>query len=99
MVFCVFQKNKRKKDQLLLEKFRRRRCDICGKYPSDPAHIKTVGSGGNDEDWNLLALCREHHTIQHSIGFFKMCEKYPFLRMILAEKGWIFGAEKKLRRE
>lgn len=95
----MFPKSKRIEDQNILDFYRRRRCDICGVKPSDPAHIKTRGSGGNDEHFNLLSLCRIHHTEQGQIGFWKMVKKYPFFGHILAEKGWVFNGEKKLRRE
>lgn len=65
--------------------------------PSDPCHIKTRGSGGDDIDSNLLPFCRAHHAEQGTIGFFKMCEKYPFLRQILAQKGFEFNSYKQIR--
>lgn len=89
----------RKSDENVLNVYRKARCCLCGCRPCDPAHIKTRGSGGPDEHWNLIALCREHHTEQGQIGFWRMCEKYPFVRQILAGKGWLFGGDKKLKRE
>lgn len=94
----MIEKPKRIENRELLDKYKKYKCAICGKGPCDPCHIKTVGSGGHDEDWNLLAMCREHHTMQHSIGFWKLCSLYPFLRQTLAQKGWIFDGNKKLRR-
>lgn len=32
----------------------------------DPHHIKTKGSGGNDELKNLISLCRYHHDLAQS---------------------------------
>lgn len=95
----MIEKMKRLQDEKMLEKFRKRRCVICGIFPCDPCHIKSVGSGGPDEHWNLMSLCRVHHTEQHSIGFYKMSEKYPFFKQTLGEKGWTFDGNKKLRRE
>lgn len=43
------------------------RCIVCKKEP-DKHHIKTRGSGGSDEERNLLNLCREHHMEIHRIG-------------------------------
>lgn len=91
-------KSRRIVDEDIKEKYRRRYCDVCGARPCDPAHVKSVGSGGNDEDYNLLSLCRQHHSEQHSLGFWKMCAKYPFFRQVLAQKGWEFSSDKKLRR-
>lgn len=95
----MLKKPQRIKNEDILEFYRGRRCDVCGKKPCDPAHIKTVGSGAPDEHYNLLSLCRVHHTEQHSVGFFKMVQKYPFFGQVLAEKGWVFDGNKKLRRE
>jgi hypothetical protein len=94
----IYSKSIRKKDENLLEFYRKRRCDICNRVPCDPAHIKTRGSGGPDEHWNLMSLCRVHHTEQGQLGFFKMCQKYPFFHQFLAGKGWVFDGNKKLRR-
>ena len=95
----MFQKTIRKVDKDILEFYRHRRCDICGVKPSDAAHIKTRGSGGPDEHFNLMSLCRAHHTEQGQIGFYKMVQKYPFFGQFLAGKGWVFSGDKKLRRE
>lgn len=95
----MFQKTKRISDEDILEFYRHRRCDICGVKPCDPCHIKTRGAGGSDEHFNLMSLCRTHHTEQHMLGFYKMTKKYPFFGQFLAGKGWVFNGDKKLRRE
>lgn len=73
-------------------------CVICGRIPSDRAHIKTRGSGGKNQEFNLIRLCREHHSEQHNIGFVSFSEKYPVIRMLLKLKGWritdVFGVKK-----
>lgn len=51
-------------------------CFICGKRPSDPDHVKTVGSGGPDSLSNLNALCRNHHTERHAMGIKSFWAKY-----------------------
>lgn len=97
---ALVPKMKRTTNESLLEFYRKRRCDICNSSPpNDPAHIKTRGSGGPDEHWNLMTLCRVHHTEQGQIGFWKMTQKYPFFHQYLAGKGWIFDGNKKLRRD
>lgn len=95
----TFEKPKRIVDEELLAHFRKRPCDICHKFPSDPAHLQTRGSGGNDVENNLVSLCREHHTQQGQVGFFKMFELYPFFRQVVYSKGWTIDSNKKLRRE
>ncbi|MFW3651565.1 putative HNHc nuclease, partial [Staphylococcus caprae] len=50
-----------------------RNCIICGKPNSDLAHHYAIGRGKNRKTMNhygyeVLALCREHHSEQHNIG-------------------------------
>lgn len=71
---------------------------IC-KVKSDPCHIKSVGSGGGDEDWNIINLCRMHHTFQHSFGWFRFCEKFPVVARELDKRGWVFDLNRKLVRK
>ena len=72
----LFPKKKRIIDRELLQSFSKKRCIICGWVPSDPHHVKTVGSGGDDVESNLLALCRKHHTEIHKIGVRTFFKKY-----------------------
>lgn len=82
-------KPRRVQDGVLKAKMRRLPCVACGKGPpSDAAHIKTVGSGGHDVEFNLLSLCRSCHLSQHSKGWKWMIERYPSLRSALRELGW-----------
>ncbi|HHW5350875.1 TPA: putative HNHc nuclease [Staphylococcus aureus] len=58
-----------------------RNCVICGKPHADLAHYEAVGRGMNRNKMNhydkhVLALCREHHTEQHSIGVKSFDDKY-----------------------
>ena len=47
-------------------------CLVCGWIVSDPAHIKTRGSGGKWRN-NIVPLCRRHHGEQE--GHTKEFEK------------------------
>jgi hypothetical protein len=83
----------------LLKVFRDKPCDICqSPPPNDPAHIKSVGSGGKDIESNLLSLCRAHHREQHDKGWEHMVNSYPSLQLILFDKGFelvnLFGVTK-----
>lgn len=69
-------KPQRIEDEALLEEIRNQPCCICG-HASDPAHIKTKGSFGDDVPLNLMAICRDHHTEQHKIGIKTFFKKYP----------------------
>ena len=44
-----------------------------------PHHIKSRGSGGSDEDENLLSLCMEDHNKIHKEGPRRFIEWYPLL--------------------
>lgn len=75
-----------------LNKFRGKPCVVCRK-PSDPAHIKTRGSGGPDEEDNLLSLCRMHHSEQHQVGWVRFARKYRQVEFVLGQKGWEIRGE------
>jgi hypothetical protein len=94
----VIEKRKRVDDDQVLDNFRGKPCCVCGR-PSDPAHVKSRGSGGDDVEWNVVRLCREHHTEQHKIGWRKICDKHPALAIDLFVKGWTFDEHGKLRRK
>lgn len=63
-------------------------CAICNRTPTDSCHIKTNGSGGTMEDYNIIQMCRLHHNEQHNLGWNKMVYRYPHLNIILESKGW-----------
>jgi hypothetical protein len=57
-----------------------KRCCICGKL-ADLHHVQSVGSQGYRDKINhigleALPLCREHHTLLHSMGNKKFMETY-----------------------
>lgn len=62
-------------------------------FKAERHHIKTRGSGGSDEEWNILHICRFHHTEIHKIGAYRFSNKYPEIKQILSEKGWEFKNE------
>lgn len=50
-----------------------RNCVLCGKSNADLAHHYAIGRGANRKkmqhyDYEVLALCREHHQSQHDMG-------------------------------
>lgn len=98
MTEWAYGKSKRKVDKELLAKIKTQPCAICGSLKDiDPAHIKSRGSGGPDEDWNLVALCRFDHIRQHASGFVKLYEKHESFRLALQAKGW-FVSNGRLKR-
>jgi len=64
------------------------RCIACGKSPTEHHHFKTRGSGGTDDHWNLLELCRLHHQEIHKIGRGKFIDKHPKVFYWLTQRGW-----------
>lgn len=94
----MFKKNIRTVDKNLLDEIRQKPCAACGCTPSDPCHIKSRGAGGPDTDWNLLAMCRIHHTEQHKVGWFMMAYKYSGVNYQLKIKGWTTDSRNRLVR-
>lgn len=41
-------------------------CVICGRSPSEAAHVRSRGAGGTWRD--IVPLCRDHHREQHTVG-------------------------------
>jgi hypothetical protein len=64
------------------------RCLVCGSHLTERAHIKTRGSGGGNEDWNIMYLCRRHHIEQHAIGIATFAMKYDSVMEYLTKNGW-----------
>ncbi len=89
---------KRIVDETLLDKYRCRPCDVCGEgYRSDPHHIRSKGSGGDDVESNIISCCRICHSNIHQQGYGYMWRHCPKLKDILTKKGWVFSLGK-LRR-
>ena len=65
-------------------------CVACGRRPVDRAHIKTQGSGGTWDDWNIMFLCRWHHSESHALGWSEFSMRYPLVHFELVRKGWCF---------
>ncbi len=73
-----------------------RNCVLCGKNGADIAHHYAIGRGANRKkmqhyDYEVLALCREHHSEQHNIGVKSFDEKY------ILQNSWI-KVDKRLNR-
>lgn len=73
----------------------REHCEACGHdgsfYTLDPDHVKTRGSGGSDEAYNIMTLCRKHHTEKGNKGTSHMAAKYPNYKKWLLDNGWVFN--------
>lgn len=49
-----------------VERIRNTPCVICGRTPSEAAHVRSRGAGGTWRD--IVPLCSEHHREQHQVG-------------------------------
>jgi hypothetical protein len=96
MGFFLFESDMKDKD--LRKSYHSLRCSVCPFPHSDPAHIKSYGSGGADSWENLLPLCRKHHSLQHQVGWRRMLELFPVLVELLWVRGWLIDDSGKLRR-
>ena len=78
------------------------KCLVCQDPQTDKCHIKSKGSGGTSDDWNIMNLCRLHHVEQHKIGIITFIKKYSEVQNDLALKGWVIVNEfnkERLRRK
>ena len=93
----MFSKTSKKRivNKALLKSYHAMYCLVCGSTPCDPAHVKTIGSGGNDVEYNLVPLCRLHHIEQHKVGWFKMMEKYEVVSGKLRAMKWLINKDKR----
>lgn len=70
------------------------RCLVCGQFPTDVDHIKTRGSGGSNDWFNVWPLCRNHHTEKHSLGLNEFIRRYQKLIPELEIRGWEFDTHR-----
>lgn len=64
------------------------KCVICNVQGVDIHHIWRRKSGGTDDNWNLIPLCRKHHTEIHTLGEVTSCVKYESYHQAKIERGW-----------
>ena len=64
------------------------KCLVCPSFNADLHHVKSRGSGGGDEPYNLARLCREHHTEIHFIGLTTFANKYDDFKKWLLLNKW-----------
>lgn len=65
-------------------------CIICG-LSGERHHVKSRGSGGTDDDWNIMYLCRKHHTEFHLIGSTTFVNKYAQAYKWMFDNKWEFN--------
>ena len=67
-------------DTYLIQCIRYRRCCICGRG-AEIHHVDAIGMGHDrrqvdDSEKEIMALCREHHTISHAMGQERFARMY-----------------------
>jgi hypothetical protein len=91
----AINKPERKKDRKLLDSFKDQRCLVCGRRGAVAHHVKSKGSGGSDEPWNLMSLDLIHHNEVHSAGLTAFAAKYRTVHLWLLANGWEFDDQKR----
>lgn len=85
----MFPKPKRKIDEGALEAARNGACCVCGaRPPGDPSHVHSRGAGGPDTKWNVVPMCRGHHTEWHAAGPSVFIRRHPGFGLYLTRLGW-----------
>ena len=79
----------------LLQKIRNGPCLSCGNPGRcDVSHIKSRGSGGTNDPWNIVPMCRKCHTLWHYYGPYRFCQQYRFFHRALLSLGWYWDGYK-----
>lgn len=85
----MFPKNRRVESQSTINEVKKMSCILCGATSNiDAHHLKSRGSGGGDEFFNLLPVCRAHHSLIHSQGLIRLAEGNPVVMIELNRRGW-----------
>lgn len=74
-----------------------RSCIVCRKN-AERHHVKTRGSGGSDEEENLLSLCRGCHIEVHNIGLTTFVRKYHLERNMIGRGFYLCEITNKWRK-
>jgi hypothetical protein len=99
----VRQRQPRVEDPAHLAYVRTLPCTICGRGPSDPAHIRTgsreygkrqCGMGEKPDDCWVLPLCRHHHDEQHAANEIEWWSSYGIDPLPLAVELYASRASK-----
>jgi len=54
-------------------------CEVCGSSSEQLHHILSRRSGGPDEEWNWMALCKCCHNNFHSLGRASFARRFPIV--------------------
>lgn len=58
---------------------------FCSTYDTDNCHILSRGAYPHykDEEWNIIKMCRKHHSEQHTIGWTRFISKYDLTDVMI----------------
>lgn len=74
-------------------------CLICKRPASEMHHLKHRATGGTDDDFNVIPICRYDHVRIHAIGLKAVASKCKDLTDWLLNNGWTLdGDGRKWRR-
>lgn len=85
-------------DTYLLQCIRYRKCCICGR-PAEIHHVDTIGMGNDrrqidDTGKEIIALCRKHHTMAHTMGNTRFMDMYKVYGIVKARaEGYMRGGD------
>lgn len=87
---AIVPKPERRKDRKLLDSYFDRVCVACNARGAEAHHVRSKASGGPDEPWNLMSLCRTDHTHIHKLGLSAFAFKNSGVKRWLIAQGWYF---------
>lgn len=86
-----FPKSPPRKDPKFLDRIRALPCVVCAQPArSEASHIKTRGSGGGDDWFNVTPKCAVHHREWEDSAPRDFCKRYPHFNEYLHRLGWYF---------
>ena len=78
-----------------MKELKRSACIACSVPGiSDIHHIKSRGSGGKNDVWNMIPLCRFCHSFWHQAGYGRFFKKFPHVLGFLLDLGWELNGSK-----
>lgn len=83
------------RDRQFLDSFQNKPCLVCTNDQGTVGHhIKTKGSGGPDEPWNIIPLCPKHHHETHLKGTVTFTATYSVVEKWMLANDWWFSGVK-----
>jgi len=74
-------------DKKIMAQARKEQCVCCG-YFAEYHHIKSLKSGGSNEPYNLIPVCRATHQLIHQKGLVYVAIMHYSIKDWLINNGW-----------